>query len=229
MPARSCTPTTRRPAARCSSSRTTSPTSCCRCTPTPTPSRREPACRPADSGRTPVRSSPSASGRPTSTPCCSAAADRRRRSPRWSVSSASGFRRSSTIAHHLTAHIPADDRPVVFIGPYEHHSNELPWRESIADVVTIDEDIDGHVDLAHLEAELERHRDRPQLIGSFSAASNVTGIITDIGAVSSLLHRYGAIALWDYAAAAPYVRDRRWAPRPRATTTSTRSSSRRTS
>jgi selenocysteine lyase/cysteine desulfurase len=22
------------------------------------------------------------------------------------------------------------DRPVVFIGPYEHHSNELPWRES---------------------------------------------------------------------------------------------------
>ena len=28
----------------------------------------------------------------------------------------------------------------------------LPWRESIADVVTIDEDIDGHVDLAHLQA-----------------------------------------------------------------------------
>ena len=30
----------------------------------------------------------------------------------------------------------ASERPVVFIGPYEHHSNELPWRESIADVVT---------------------------------------------------------------------------------------------
>ena len=101
--------------------------------------------------------------------------------------------------------IPADQRPVVFIGPYEHHSNELPWRESIADVVTIDEDHDGHVDLAQLEAELERYRDRPQLIGSFSAASNVTGIVTDTIAVSSLLHRYGAIALWDYAAAAPYV------------------------
>ncbi|WP_367281734.1 aminotransferase class V-fold PLP-dependent enzyme [Ilumatobacter sp.] len=107
--------------------------------------------------------------------------------------------------HHLTSHIPPDERPVVFIGPFEHHSNELPWRESIADVVTIDEDEDGHVDLMHLEAELERHRDRPQLIGSFSAASNVTGIMTDVRAVSSLLHRYGAIALWDYAAAAPYV------------------------
>ncbi len=107
--------------------------------------------------------------------------------------------------YHLSEHVPLDQRPVVFIGPYEHHSNELPWRESIADVVTIDEDHDGHVDLAMLEAELERYRDRPQLIGSFSAASNVTGIVTDTVAVSSLLHRYGAIALWDYAAAAPYV------------------------
>lgn len=106
---------------------------------------------------------------------------------------------------HLSAHIPAELRPVVFIGPYEHHSNELPWRESIADVVTIDEDIDGHVDLAHLERELVRHRDRPHLIGSFSAASNVTGIMTDVRAVSSLLHRHGALACWDYAAAAPYV------------------------
>ena len=43
------------------------------------------------------------------------------------------------------------ERPVVFIGPFEHHSNELPWRESIADVVVIHEDADGHVDLAHLE------------------------------------------------------------------------------
>ncbi|MEJ7801458.1 MAG: aminotransferase class V-fold PLP-dependent enzyme [Ilumatobacter sp.] len=108
-------------------------------------------------------------------------------------------------AHGFGEQIPPDERPVVFIGPYEHHSNELPWRESVADVVTIDEDIDGHVDLAHLEAELDRHRDRPRLIGSFSAASNVTGIVTDVAAVSRLLHRFGAIALWDFAAAAPYV------------------------
>lgn len=105
----------------------------------------------------------------------------------------------------LTAHIPADERPVVFIGPYEHHSNELPWRESIADVVIIDEDADGHVSLEHLERELIAHADRPTLIGSFSAASNVTGIITDTAAVSTLLHRHGALSLWDYAAAAPYV------------------------
>ena len=107
--------------------------------------------------------------------------------------------------YHLTDHIPTAERPVVFVGPFEHHSNELPWRESIAEVVTIDEDADGHVDLAHLEAELSRHGDRPLLIGAFSAASNVTGIMTDTVAVSSLLHRHGALSFWDYAAAAPYV------------------------
>ncbi len=107
--------------------------------------------------------------------------------------------------HRLSAHIPPAARPVVFIGPYEHHSNELPWRESIAEVVRIDEDADGHVDLRHLETELRRHGDRPLKIGSFSAASNVTGIITDTVAVTSLLHEHGALSFWDFAAAAPYV------------------------
>lgn len=108
-------------------------------------------------------------------------------------------------AHGFTAQIPLDQRPVVFIGPYEHHSNELPWRESIAEVITIDEDADGRIDLAHLERELLRTAGRPLRIGSFSAASNVTGIGSDTRAVSTLLHRHGALSFWDFAAAGPYV------------------------
>ncbi len=108
--------------------------------------------------------------------------------------------------YHLSAQIPAGERPVVFIGPYEHHSNELPWRESIAEVVTIDEDADGQIDLAHLERELLAHAARPVRIGSFSAASNVTGIVSDTRAVTELLHRHGALSFWDYAAAGPYVK-----------------------
>jgi selenocysteine lyase/cysteine desulfurase len=99
----------------------------------------------------------------------------------------------------------ARSRPVVFVGPYEHHSNELPWRESVADVVVIREDGEGRFDLEHLCEELERHAARPLKLGSFSAASNVTGILTDVDAVSILLHRFGALAFWDYAAAAPHV------------------------
>jgi selenocysteine lyase/cysteine desulfurase len=118
-----------------------------------------------------------------------------------------GLRLPTQLDEHydLSGQIPADQRPVVFIGPYEHHSNELPWRESIADVVTIPEDADGHVDLDALEQALVAYAHRPLKLGSFSAASNVTGILTDTRAVSVLLHRHGALALWDCAAAAPYV------------------------
>jgi selenocysteine lyase/cysteine desulfurase len=108
--------------------------------------------------------------------------------------------------YDLSARIPAEERPVVFIGPYEHHSNELPWRETIAEVVTIAEDQDGRIDQAQLAQELRRFAARPLKIGSFSAASNVTGIVSDTAGISRLLHAGGALALWDFAAAAPYVK-----------------------
>ena len=107
--------------------------------------------------------------------------------------------------YHLSDRIPPDERPVVFIGPFEHHSNELGWRESICDVITIHEDADGHIDLAALDHALQTFADRPLKIGSFSAASNVTGIVTDTHAIADLLHRHGAMSFWDFAAAAPYV------------------------
>ena len=105
----------------------------------------------------------------------------------------------------FTGQIPDDQRPVVFLGPFEHHSNDLPWRESIAEVVRIPEDDSGHIDIASLEVSLKKYQGRPLKIGSFSAASNVTGIITDTDAITKKLHQYGALAIWDYAAAAPYV------------------------
>jgi selenocysteine lyase/cysteine desulfurase len=108
--------------------------------------------------------------------------------------------------YELSSRIPDEERPVVFIGPYEHHSNELPWRETIADVVVIDEDRDGVIDQEHLERELVKYRERPLKIGSFSAASNVTGIVSNSNELTVLLHRHGALAFWDFAAAAPYVK-----------------------
>jgi selenocysteine lyase/cysteine desulfurase len=106
----------------------------------------------------------------------------------------------------LSRHIPDEQRPVVFIGPYEHHSNELPWRECIADVVVIAEDEDGRIDKAYLERELVKYADRPLRIGSFSAASNVTGIVSDTAGISRMLHAHDSLAFWDFAAAAPYVK-----------------------
>jgi selenocysteine lyase/cysteine desulfurase len=105
----------------------------------------------------------------------------------------------------LRKHIPRAERPVVFVGPYEHHSNELPWRESIADVVEIELDPSGHVDLGSLRNALIAYADRPVRIGSFSAASNVTGVLTDTTSICRLLREHGALSVWDYAAAGPYV------------------------
>jgi selenocysteine lyase/cysteine desulfurase len=99
----------------------------------------------------------------------------------------------------------AEPRPVVLVGPYEHHSNELPWLESQAEVVEVALAADGAIDLSDLASKLERFADRPLKVGAFSAASNVTGILTDVPAVARLLHRAGALAVLDYAAAAPYV------------------------
>jgi selenocysteine lyase/cysteine desulfurase len=107
--------------------------------------------------------------------------------------------------YRLLDQIPPVERPVVFVGPYEHHSNELPWRETFADVVVIGTDTDGHIDLADLAAQLARHAQRPLRIGSFSAASNVTGILSDTDTIAALLHAHGALSFWDYAAAGPYV------------------------
>jgi len=99
-----------------------------------------------------------------------------------------------------------EHQPIVFVGPYEHHSNEISWRQCLAETVEVRLDRHGHVDLEHLEQLLQDPAYHGRMrIGSFSAASNVTGIKTDVRAVTTLLHKHDALACVDYAACAPYV------------------------
>ena len=105
----------------------------------------------------------------------------------------------------IDTNIKIDKRPVIFIGPYEHHSNDVQWRETIADVITIAETKQGLVCLKDLRKQLEKYQDRPVKIGSFSACSNVTGIITPVQPIAKLLHEFGAMACFDFAASAPYA------------------------
>jgi selenocysteine lyase/cysteine desulfurase len=99
----------------------------------------------------------------------------------------------------------APTRALVLVGPYEHHSNELPWRETAADVIRIPLDPAGGIDQRALTETLRQHRNRSLVIGSFSAASNVTGIQSDVHAITQILKQHGALAIWDYAAGAPYL------------------------
>lgn len=76
---------------------------------------------------------------------------------------------------------------------------------AVLQIVRISETKDGHLDLVDLENQLQfQHAlegsDRT-LIGCFSAASNITGLLADDVATTLLLHQYGALAFWDYATA----------------------------
>ncbi len=102
--------------------------------------------------------------------------------------------------------LPTELKPVVFITHMEHHSNQTTWLETIADVVVINPNEDGLVDFNDFERKLETHKNRKLKLGSFTAASNVTGIEPDYYKLSKMMHKYGGYAFVDFACAAPYVK-----------------------
>jgi len=98
------------------------------------------------------------------------------------------------------------DRPVVFIGPYEHHTNELMWREAFVEVVVVGLDSQGRIDLQDLASKIadRKYKDRFK-IASFSAGSNITGIRTSVYEIAKICHRNDCLIFFDFAAVAPYV------------------------
>ncbi|MBP7205095.1 MAG: aminotransferase class V-fold PLP-dependent enzyme [Candidatus Cloacimonetes bacterium] len=97
-------------------------------------------------------------------------------------------------------------KPIVFVGPYEHHSNEIMWRQTLCEIVEVPLDAGSELDLARLEEMVADPQYQRRLkIGSFSAASNVTGLRTPVYEVARILHRHGCLACFDFAACAPYV------------------------
>ena len=94
--------------------------------------------------------------------------------------------------------------PLVIVGPYEHHSNEVSFREALCEIQRIDLNEQGLVDLEHLKEVLEKNKYR-EIIASFCIASNVTGIITPYEEISKILRKYDAIVCFDAAASSPYM------------------------
>ncbi|ESW31825.1 hypothetical protein PHAVU_002G271300 [Phaseolus vulgaris] len=113
----------------------------------------------------------------------------------------------SILREKVLKSLNTEERWVVFVGPHEHHSNLLSWRQSLAEVVEIGLDHKGLINMDALKLQLETYKDtnRPML-GSFSACSNVTGIYSDTRAIAQLLHQYKAFASFDFAASGPYVK-----------------------
>jgi selenocysteine lyase/cysteine desulfurase len=102
-------------------------------------------------------------------------------------------------------HVPADERPVVFRSMMEHHSNDICWRETIAETVYVELNEHGCICPNDLAEKMQPYKNRKIKYGTFSAASNVTGILNDCHALARVLHEHGAFAFFDFAAAGPYV------------------------
>lgn len=98
-----------------------------------------------------------------------------------------------------------NERPVVFITHMEHHSNQVPWYETIADVVILPADENNLVNPEILSKEIQKYANRALKIGSFTACSNVTGIITPYHELAKIMHQNGGFCIVDFAASAPYV------------------------
>ncbi|KAK0078883.1 hypothetical protein PV325_002007, partial [Microctonus aethiopoides] len=106
-----------------------------------------------------------------------------------------------TLLRHLD--LPQRRPTVVFVGPFEHHANLRPWHEHGSKVVRITETKEGFLDLNDLERKLneERRMNHVTMIGCFSAASCITGVLADDVATTLMLHQYGALSVWDYTSA----------------------------
>jgi len=101
--------------------------------------------------------------------------------------------------------IPNDRRPVVFLTHTEHHSNHTSWFETLADVVVLEPSSDLTVNPDALHKEIVKYKDRPLLIGSFSACSNVTGYYPPYYELARIMHEHNGYCFVDFAASAPYV------------------------
>lgn len=101
--------------------------------------------------------------------------------------------------------IKSKERPVVFVSHMEHHSNQTSWMETMAEVVVIQANAEGRMDLDHLDQLLKHYAKRPIKIASITSASNVTGVGTPYYEVARRLHRVGGLCFVDFACSGPYV------------------------
>ena len=95
-------------------------------------------------------------------------------------------------------------KPVIFYSLYEHNSNSLSWKETQCEIVLIEGEYNQFYKI--LEEKLKQYKDSYIKIGSFTASSNITGLLLDVDKIAALMHDVYGYAFFDYAAGAPYLK-----------------------
>jgi selenocysteine lyase/cysteine desulfurase len=101
--------------------------------------------------------------------------------------------------------ISKEDRPIIFVTHMEHHSNQTSWVETIGEVVIIEANKEGKVNLDHLTQLLEIYKERKTKIAAITSCSNVTGIFTPYHQIAKLMHQHDGLCFVDFACSAPYI------------------------
>ncbi|XP_065074269.1 uncharacterized protein LOC135698290 isoform X3 [Ochlerotatus camptorhynchus] len=99
--------------------------------------------------------------------------------------------------------------PVLFVSTSEPVRNLKLWIDAGWHVERIIKNHEGFLDLVDLEKRLMQYSEsKRMMVGLFSGASRLTGILADDVATTILLHQYDALSIWDHsivASCAPIV------------------------
>jgi selenocysteine lyase/cysteine desulfurase len=98
-----------------------------------------------------------------------------------------------TLAMHQEPSKKKDENPkvpVVFITPYEHHSNILPWVQSGCNVKVIDSDAFGNLNIKKFNEILTAHMNHKTIVITTSAASNVTSQHTNLAELNMIIKEF---------------------------------------
>ena len=95
-------------------------------------------------------------------------------------------------------------KPVIFYSLYEHNSNSLSWRETNCEIVLIDGECEQFYE--NLQNKLNEYKNSYIKIGSFTASSNITGLLLDVDRIASMIHKEHGFVFFDYAAGSPYLK-----------------------
>ena len=95
-------------------------------------------------------------------------------------------------------------KPVIFYSLYEHNSNSLSWRETNSEIVLIDGECEKFYE--NLQNKLDEYKKSYIKIGSFTASSNITGLLLDVDRIASMVHKEHGFVFFDYAAGSPYLK-----------------------
>ncbi|XP_058840013.1 uncharacterized protein LOC131695491 isoform X4 [Topomyia yanbarensis] len=92
--------------------------------------------------------------------------------------------------------------PILFVSNAEPIANLRPWLDAGWLVERVTKNHEGFLDLVDLEKRLMQFADAKRLmVGLFSGASRMTGILADDVATTILLHQYDALSIWDHSVA----------------------------